>query len=576
MPYEINHQVAMLRQHLRENPQDTSALSLLASLYMVLGKYTEALKTAKRILALRPKDYETLYLIAKAYEAIGQDKKSFAALEKVLQINKNHSRAYIDQACCLEKQKLLKERMDCLKKAVLCCREQDDELLSTALMELGGDYILLGDIASGKACFLDATAAAVSFEEKRAAYSSYLMSTNYDENLSDEAMLTEHQKYSLLFTKEAPLQHPPAVSKKKLRIGYLSTDFYHHVMAYFLYPLLHRYNQQAFEVICYRRNAFTDDATDQLQSPGTIWRDISAMDAKSAANQIHQDQIDILVELGGHTAGNGLDILAYQPAPLQVCGIGYINTTGLEAVDYFLTDTNVDPLEKNDDSFTEKLLRLPHSHWSYAKRIDAPGCGETAARKNGCITFGSFNNFAKTTDEMLLLWREILEKVPGSKLILKSKVFGYAYGREYIAKRLSSLGFSVDRVDLRPATATHMQEYREIDIALDTSPYVGGATTCEALFMGVPVITLEKTRHASRFGYSMLKAIGLEECITATKEDYVMKTIALANDLDRLDELHQGQLREKMLASPLMDPTIYMNDLETAYQKIWQDLVTAK
>lgn len=566
----------MLRQHLRENPQDTSALSLLASLYMVLGKYTEALKTAKRILALRPKDYETLYLIAKAYEAIGQDKKSFVALEKVLQINKNHSRAYIDQACYFEKQKLLKERMDCLKKAVQCCREQDDELLGTALMELGGDYIRLGDIASGKACFLDATAAAVSFAEKRAAYSSYLMSTNYDETLSDEAMLIEHQKYSLLCTKEEPFQHPPAVSKRKLRIGYLSTDFYHHVMAYFLYPLLHRYNQQAFEVICYRRNAFTDDATDQLQSPGTIWRDISAMDAKAAANQIHQDQIDILVELGGHTAGNGLDILAYQPAPLQVCGIGYINTTGLESIDYFLTDTNVDPLGKNDDAFTEKLLRLPHSHWSYAKRIDAPGCGETAARKNGCITFGSFNNFAKTTDEMLLLWREILEKVPGSKLILKSKIFGYAYGREYIAKRLSSLGFSVDRVDLRPATATHMQEYREIDIALDTSPYVGGATTCEALYMGVPVITLEKDRHASRFGYSMLKAIGLEECITATKEDYVMKAIALANDLDRLDELHQGQLREKMLASPLMDPTIYMNDLETAYQKIWQDLVTAK
>lgn len=576
MPYEINNQIAMLRQHLRETPQDTDALSLLASLYMAMGKYTEALRAAKKILALRPEDYETLYLIAKAYEAVGQDKKSFSFLEKVLQLNKNHSRAYIDEACYLEKQKLLKERMECLEKAVQCCLEQDDALLSTALIELGGDYILLGDIAAGKTCFLDASASAVSFEEKRAAYSSYLMSANYDEALSDDAMLTEHEKYSFLFTKEEPFQHEVAVAKKKLRIGYLSTDFYHHVMAYFLYPLLHRYNRQEFEVVCYRRNAFTDDATDQLQSSDTIWRDISAMDAKDAANQIHQDQIDILVELGGHTAGNGLDILAYKPAPLQICGIGYINTTGLKFVDYFLTDTNVDPAGKNDEFFTEKLLRLPHSHWSYAKRLDAPDCGKTAARKNGYITFGSFNNFAKTTDEMLLLWREILEKVPGSRLILKNKVFGYAYGREHIGKRLRLLGFSLDRIDLRPATATHMQEYREVDIALDTSPYVGGATTCEALYMGVPVITLEKDRHASRFGYSMLKAIGLEECIAATKEDYVMKAVALANDPDRLDELHQGQLREKMLASSLMDPTIYMNDLENAYQKIWQDFVAAK
>lgn len=576
MPYEINNQIAMLRQHLREIPQDTDALSLLASLYMAIGKYTDALKTAKKILVLRPEDYETLYLIAKAYEAIGQDKKSFSFLEKVLQINENHSRAHIDEAYYFEKQKQLKERIACLEKAIQCCREQDDSLLSTALMELGGDYIRLGDIAAGKTCFLDTTVAAASFEEKRAAYSSYLMSTNYDEALSDDAMLTEHEKYSFLLNNEETFQHEVPVGKKKLRIGYLSTDFYHHVMAYFLYPLLHRYNRQDFEVICYRRNEFTDDATDQLQASDTIWRDISAMDAKDAANQIHQDQIDILVELGGHTAGNGLDILAYKPAPLQICGIGYINTTGLKFIDYFLTDTNVDPPGKNDEFFTEKLLRLPHSHWSYAKRLDAPDCGKTAARENGYITFGSFNNFAKTTDEMLLLWREILEKVPGSRLILKSKIFGYAYGREYIGDRLSALGFSLERIDLRPATATHMQEYREVDIALDTSPYVGGATTCEALYMGVPVITLEKDRHASRFGYSMLKAIELEECIASTKEDYVMKAVDLASDLDHLDELHQGQLREKMLDSPLMDPIIYMSDLENAYRKIWQDLVAAK
>lgn len=576
MPYEINNQIAMLRQHLREIPQDTDALSLLASLYMALGKYTDALKTAKKILALCPEDYETLYLIAKAYEAIGQDKKSFDFLEKVLQINKNHSRAHIDEACYFEKQKQLKERMACLEKTIQCCREQNDSLLSTALMELGGDYIRLGDITAGKTCFLDATAAAASFEEKRAAYSSYLMSTNYDMSLSDDAMLTEHEKYSFLLNNEETFPHEVPMSKKKLRIGYLSTDFYHHVMAYFLYPLLHRYNRQDFEVICYRRNEFTDDATDQLQASDTIWRDISAMDAKDAANQIHQDEIDILVELGGHTAGNGLDILAYKPAPLQICGIGYINTTGLKFVDYFLTDIKVDPPGKNDAMFTEKLLRLPHSHWSYAKRLDAPDCGETAARENGYITFGSFNNFAKTTDEMLLLWHEILEKVPGSKLILKSKVFAYAYGREYISARLSALGFSLERIDLRPATATHMQEYREVDIALDTSPYVGGATTCEALYMGVPVITLEKDRHASRFGYSMLKSIELEECIAATKEDYVMKAVDLANDLDHLDKLHQGGLREKMLASPLMDPAIYMSDLENAYRKIWLDLVAAK
>ena len=562
--------LSLLNQYIALHPQDTTALTLLATLYLLQKSYDKALHLTDRLLALNPDDAEALYIAARSQEGLGHEAAAFALLKKVHARNPEHLHAGMALAAYYEKNALLEERIALLETLVRCQDPAQQELVSEAWNELGGDRVLLGQIAEAKQAFLRACQLKSDPADMPAAYSSYLMTTNYDLTLPAEVMRQEHAKYNAFFRETPKFRHKAPRAKKKLRLGYLSADFYHHVMAYFLYHLVLNYNRSAFEVYCYRTSPVVDDATAQLQSKDTVWRDLSGLAPAAAARCIHRDKIDILIELGGHTAGNALPILAYKPAQLQLCGLGYINTTGLDAVDYFITDEHIDPPGQNDTCFSEKLLRLPHSQWCYVKRLGLPDCQDAPCQQNGYVTFCCFNNFSKITDAMLRLWQLILQQLPTSRLVLKNKLFKTAYGKKAAALRLEALGFDRTRLEFRPTSATHMLEYQEMDIALDTYPYEGGATTCEALYMGVPVITLAGERHAARFGCSMLKNVGLEECIADSEAAYAEKAVALAKNTPRLRELHSGRLRQQMEASPLMDEKLYLHDLETAYQEIWQ------
>lgn len=570
LPKQMNEDISLLKQYLALNPRDKTALTLLATFYLLQEIYEKVLPLTDRLLALNPADEEALYIAARTQAALGHEATAFALMKKVTELKPDHLAACMALVAYYEKTALLEERIALLEK-IICYKGQDENaMVSEAWNELGGDQVLLGHIPEAKQAFLQACQLKIDPADMPAAYSSYLMSTNYDLTLSAAAMLREHAKYNAFFRETPQFKHKAPRAKKKLRLGYVSADFYHHVMAYFLYHLVLNYNRSAFEVYCYRTSPVVDDATTQLQSKDTVWRDLSGLAPAAAARRIHRDKIDILIELGGHTAGNALSILAYKPAPLQLCGLGYINTTGLDAVDYFITDAHIDPPGQNDAYFSEQLLRLPHTQWCYVKRLGLPDCKAAPCQKNGYVTFCSFNNFSKITDAMLRLWQMILQQLPTAKLILKNKLFKTSYGKKVAARRLENLGVDLTRLEFRATSATHMQEYQEMDIALDTHPYQGGATTCEALYMGVPVITLAGERHSARFGYSMLKNIGLEECIAQTEAEYIAKAVALASNTHRLNELHGGLLRQKMEASPLMDEKIYMQDLETAYQEIWQ------
>ena len=271
--------------------------------------------------------------------------------------------------------------------------------------------------------------------------------------------------------------------------------------------------------------------------------------------------------------------MAYRPAPVQISGIGYINTTGMSAIDYFLSDEICIP--KGDAAaeigFTEQILRLKHSHLCYVpEEIRAmPEAGyEPPLRKNGYITFGSFNNFAKVTDEILLLWRGILEAVRGSKLVIKGKIASIDSGIHFAKKRLSILNYDLRRVEFRPYSPDYLEQYRDIDIALDTAPYNGGLTTCEALYMGVPVISLRGRTHGSRFGASILTNAGVRELIVENDINYVRRAVQLAESPKLLEAYHMG-LRANMKRSPLMDTQGYMNELESAYREIWEKFCRA-
>lgn len=359
---------------------------------------------------------------------------------------------------------------------------------------------------------------------------------------------------------------------RKLRIGYISPDFRLHAAAYFFMPLVRDFDAASFEVTCYARGK-RDRVTALFRQKGVRWKDISRLSARDAARLIERDGIDILVDLAGHTQGSGLPVLARRPAPVQLTAIGYMATTGLRAVDYFLSDIYCSPWDMGARGFSEKVLRMPHSHLCYAPVLrDMPKSGgEAPFVKNGCITFGSFNNFTKVSDDMLALWRGVLERMKGARLVVKSKICSIAAGRKIVKERLQRFGIPLAQVELRPYSPDYLEQYADIDIALDTFPYTGGVTTCEALYMGVPVIAKAGGTHGSRFSTSILENAGLSQLVARGDMEYVRKAVELADSPDILRRLHRD-LRAHVEASPLMDAKGYMKDLEDIYREIAEDV----
>lgn len=410
-------------------------------------------------------------------------------------------------------------------------------------------------------------------DEAAELYSKYLFMRNYRYLGAKEGRIKAEVYDGMLDVQPYVHDNVVRLPRKKLRIGYVSPDFREHSVSYFLTPLLRHFDGEQFMVFCYATGR-SDAVTERLRTRRVTWRDLRGRHPRTAARLIAEDKIDILIDLSGHSQDNALPIMAYRPAPIQISGIGYTNTTGLRIIDYFLSDEVCVP--KGDmgaeAGFTEQLLRLPHSHLCYAPEeirvMPEPGY-EAPVRKNGYVTFGSFNNFAKVTDEILLLWRGILEAVRGSKLVIKGKIASIDSGIHFAKKRLSMLSYDLMRVEFRPYSPDYLEQYRDIDIALDTAPYNGGLTTCEALYMGVPVISLRGRTHGSRFGASILTNAGVRELVAENDINYVRRAIQLAESPKLLEAYHMG-LRANMKRSPLMNVEGYMEELETAYQEIWE------
>ena len=397
--------------------------------------------------------------------------------------------------------------------------------------------------------------------------SSYLVNLHYCGGISDREMYEAHALYDKLFLRNIAFWHNKK-DKTKLRIGYLSPNLVTHIVLNFVVQLFTLYDKNRFEVYLYHTGKRYDEVSDWLMDMTDGWRELYGLNAHEAAQKIYDDGIDILFDLAGHTEGGAtLQICAYKPSPVQLCGIGWFDTTGLSAIDYFLSDIYCDPPE-NDALFTEKLIRLSHSHFCYTPPETVLKC-KAEYHVHSSIVFGSFNNFDKITDEMLRTWKRLLQIVPGSKLLLKN-VYRTMDRVEHMKKRLLTFGFRAEQIDVRPGSFNYLDEYMDMDIALDTYPYPGGGTTCEALYMGVPVVTRYGQRHGSRFGYSLLKNMGLGELTALSEDEYIRIAAALAGDRELLEGLHSS-LRTMMQKSPLMDAKGYVRDVESAYEKIWKD-----
>ncbi|MBQ3726242.1 MAG: hypothetical protein II902_04140 [Selenomonadaceae bacterium] len=351
---------------------------------------------------------------------------------------------------------------------------------------------------------------------------------------------------------------------KKIRVGFLSADFHKHPMINQTWALLTRLDKKFFSTYFYSNNAFNDDITEELRASADSWRDIFDLTDEQAAKLIRDDEIDILFDLSGHTLDNRLRVAAYRPASVQLSGIGYTNSTGLDCFDYFLSDETCAGDEK---FFVEKLLKLPHSHFCHEPTTKLEPAPFPPCVKNKFVTFGCFNGYYKITDSILRAWKKILDAVPSSRLLLKNKLLNTEDGKKFVGERLKDFGFDVARVEMRGTSTDWLAQYADVDIALDTFPYTGGVTTCEALYMGVPVVSIFGDRHGSRFGLSILKNVGLEELAVNSFDEYIARAVMLAGDWELLTLLRKN-LRPMMKKSPLMDSKNYLREIQAAFRKI--------
>ncbi|MBQ9365951.1 MAG: hypothetical protein IJT82_09250, partial [Schwartzia sp.] len=403
-------------------------------------------------------------------------------------------------------------------------------------------------------------------------YSGYLLASHLREIDRDE-LFERHIGYAKIIDGEHIKQFTSYSHKSggKIRVGYISPDFRLHVMFHFILPFFAAHDSGRFEVYAYRVGDEKEDKiTNIFKSMAAQWRDVSMMSYADAANVIHEDGIDILFDLAGHSARSGLPVLAYRPAPVQISGIGYMATTGLKAVDCFLTDSFVDPEGLNDDYFTERLIRVT-SHFCYSGVTNVAPSGGAPMKKKGYVTFGVFNHMRKyiENDRLLAAWREIMTLVPGARLLLKCQVYFSLTTIDFAYDKLKSAGIDMERVTFEPATVEYMSRYNDVDIALDTYPYPGGGTTCDALYMGVPVISLYGERHSTRFGYSLLNNVGIGELAVKSYEDYVARAVMLAGDEELLVVLHK-KFRRMFMESPVMDSGRYMKEVEALYEGLYR------
>ena len=521
-----------LRAHYSE------AMDALAHAYIALYDWTAAVEALQAIIAAWPDKAEVYSNLGTVYEAMGRTADAIAAYEAALKLN---------------------------------------PWLTVALNSLGNAFLAQSDFERAEACYrrcLETNPADLR------ARSNLLMLLNYLPETDPQAVRAEDLEWGRVAQARTPRLPPAALEPatgRRLRVAYLSSDFREHSVASFIEPVLRHHDRALFEVCCYSDLPTPDATTQRIRETVDLWRDITKLTDAEAARLIRDDRIDILFDLAGHTGNNRLGIFAAQPAPRQVTWIGYPNTTGLATIGWRITDAVADP-QGEDAYYSESLLRLPGSFLCYQPPADAPTVAPLPAQTNGYVTFGSFNNYSKLNSGVLRLWAEVLKQVPGARLLLKCPALTDAGVQAHVRAEFEALGVVPERLELLGHTrgrADHLALYGRIDIALDTFPYNGTTTTCEALWMGVPVVSLAGRHHAGRVGGSLLTAAGLAGWLADTPEAFVAIARSRADDIPALVRL-RASLRGQVQSSPLCDATGFTRHLETTLLQAWQSTVAER
>ena len=546
-------------------PQHLNALKALSELLLRENHPGGAAQLAKRALSLSPGDLKALRLLAQSSLLNKSWQELLHAADGVLMAvpDDGEMRRLKFIALCQVKR---------YGAAVKAFEHLPAELRMTpTLLSMGADALAISGQAEKALSLLES----MRLGERIAAEvaSQYLFLLNYSERPVSE-IIAAHAAWGDAFAPQAraplPVARPKDDPARPLRIGFLSGELRAHSVAFFLEPLLAAFDHERLQVIAYHYGHLTDEVTARLKRLCDGWRELAGRSSNEIADIIRNDQIDILIELSGHTGENVFEALALRPAPVQVSYLGYPNTTGLSAIAYRISDAVADPDDRQQLGF-ESLVRLPDCFHCYAgdESVPLPIRGASEQR---VFTFGSFNNLPKISEATIAAWARILTEVAGSRLLLKSHALADEEVRAQLLARFAQHGIDASRIDLRAVVANHHDHlalYGEIDVALDPFPYNGTTTTCEALWMGVPVIGIVGDRHAGRVGASLLHAVGHDELLAPDVDGYVRLASDVAGNAERLGHYHQC-LRDEMRASPLMDAPRFARHFEAALLEMWQ------
>jgi protein O-GlcNAc transferase len=525
------------RNAIRLRPDYAEAYANLANVLVDLNLVEEARAAAERAVALKP-DYAIGHNnLGAVLQRYGQYGKAIEALCRALELRPAYPDALCNMGEVLKESGRAAEAIGFYRKAI----------------ELSPDEAGMGSNMLLALCNIETLTPAMIFEEHRAWGKIVSARVTVDGQID-------------------PFENRDHSSARRLRVGYLSSDFRRHSVAYFLEPILEFHNPKVVESVCYSNlTGPGDSVTERLRGFASDWCDVAGLNDASLTKLIRDDEIDILVDLSGHTRGNRLSVFARRAAPLQMSYLGYPATTGLATVDWRLSDSWADPLNMTEAFHSERVLHLANGFLCYRPDPEAPEVEPPPVFGNGHITFGSFNSMAKLTPTAIKTWAQILLRVPGSRLVLKSKAISDPDTRRRLYQRFAERRVDADRlglfgwvVDGDPLTA-----YHGIDIGLDSFPYNGTTTTCEAMWMGVPVIALAGDWHAARVGVSLLTRTGMDAFLARSPENYVDIAVNLASRPEVLAELRRD-MREKIIGSGLCDGPAFVGQLERAYRSAWR------
>ena len=557
----------LYRRALKLQPGNQHLIQNLARHYDSMSRYSESIPLWRTRVQAAPNDPMSHFCLANALTGLRNFEEAIEVYEEALKIDPNHMPSLINMATALSNKGRIQDAIDAYEK-VLRARPNFAEVRSNY-----GN--ILKDIGLAEES-VDHYRRAFALNPKfLPARNNLLMAIHYMPDIAPREVFEEHVRAGIEIAGSKAIPAAPKRDRdpaRRLKVGYVSPDYRVHPVGYFIEPLLRGHDRDAVETFGYHCSGRPDSATERIKALFDHWCEARRLDDDALDERIRKDEIDILVDLTGHTANNRLAVFARRPAPVQVTYLGYPDTTGIPAIGYRLTDAWADPPGESDDFATEQLIRLPHGFLSYRPPADSPDVGPLPAASAGHATFVSFNNLSKTHPRVLATWAEILTKAPSSRLRLKSRMFRDDRTRERFFDTFAGHGIDRERIDLIdsvPSVTEHLDQYNATDIALDTFPYNGATTTCEALWMGVPVVTVAGHSHVARVGVSLLNAIGITETIADDRDEYVRIAVELANDVERLAAL-RAKIRPAMQAAPCHDPKTFARDVEAAYRGMWE------